>query len=115
MAPCGQPRNHAGRPPRARLTGGRWGRIAFVALDPKDVAARRAARAAWPIAVYKLGSEPSDDLSDVTTAAERVAMMAELAESAWRLAGRPMPVYDRRTIPGRVLRPGSARSDDDDS
>ena len=87
----------------------------LVAQDPKSVAARRAARAGWPIAVYKLGSEPSDDLSEVTTAAERVAMMAELAESAWRLAGRPMPDYDRQNIPGRVYRPGSIRPDDDDA
>ena len=86
-----------------------------MASDPKGVAARRAARADWPIAIYKLGAEPSDDLSDVTTAAERVAMMAELAESAWRLAGRPIPVYDRRNIPGCVYRPGSARPDADDA
>jgi len=53
-------------------------------------------------------------LSEVTTAAERVAMMAELAEAAWRLAGRPLPSYDRRHIPSRVFRPGSARPDDDE-
>ena len=85
-----------------------------VSPEPKDAAARRAARAGWPIARYELGSEPSDDLSEVTTAAERVAMMAELAEAAWRLAGRPLPSYDRRHIPSRVFRPGSARPDDDE-
>lgn len=82
---------------------------------PGDAAARRAARAGWPIARYELGAEPSDDLSDVTTAAERVAMMAELAEAAWRLAGRPLPSYDRRHMPGRLFRPGEARPDDDDA
>ena len=86
-----------------------------MASDPKAVATRRAARASWPIAVYKLGSEPSDDLSDTTTATERVAMMAELAESAWRLSGRSLPVYGRRDMPGRVFRPGSPRPDDDDA
>jgi hypothetical protein len=86
-----------------------------VASDPKDVAARKAARSRWPIAVYQLGSEPCDDLSDVTTATERVAMMSELSESAWRLAGRPIPVYERHNIPGRVFRPGAARPDDDDA
>ena len=86
-----------------------------MASEAKDAATRRAARAAWPIARYKLGSEPSDDLSEITTAAQRIAMMAELAESAWRLAGRPIPVYERRNMPGRIFRPGSVRPDDDDA
>jgi len=45
-------------------------RMALVASDPKDVAARKAARSRGPIAVYRLGSEPSDDLTDVTTASD---------------------------------------------
>jgi len=44
--------------------------MALVASDPKDVAARKAARSRGPIAVYRLGSEPSDDLTDVTTASD---------------------------------------------
>jgi hypothetical protein len=86
-----------------------------VPSNPKDVAARAAARASWPIAIHTLGTEPSDDLSDVTTAVERVAMMAELAESAWRLAGRPIPIYDRHNIPWRLFRPGAVRPDEDDA
>ncbi len=38
-------------------------------------AQRRAARAAWPIARFTLGDESADDISAVTTAAERIAMM----------------------------------------
>jgi hypothetical protein len=75
----------------------------------------RGSRASWPVARYRLGEEPSDDLSDVTTPAERVAMMAELAESAWRVAGRSLPTYDRSTMPGRLFRPGTPRPDDDDA
>ena len=86
-----------------------------MAPERKDAAARRAARAVWPIVKYQLGAEPSDDLSEVTTAAERVAMMGELAEIAWRLAGRRITSYDRRNIPSRVFRPGSVRPDDDDA
>jgi hypothetical protein len=41
-------------------------------------------------------------------------MMAELAESAWKAAGRALPTYDRRNIPGRLFRPGMPRPDDDD-
>jgi len=34
---------------------------------------RRAARAHWPITRHRLTDEPSDDLSAVTTPAERIA------------------------------------------
>jgi hypothetical protein len=37
--------------------------------------ARRAARQGWRIVRHRLGDESSDDLSDVTTPAERIAMM----------------------------------------
>lgn len=74
---------------------------------------RRAARARWPVARFRLGEEPSEDLSAVTTPAERVAMMWTLAESAWRLAGMPMPTYDRASIPARLFPPGTRPPDDD--
>lgn len=74
---------------------------------------RRAARAVWPVARYRLGQEPSDDLSDTTTPAERVAMMAELALAAWKVAGRPLPDYQRHNAPGRLFRPGTPRPDDE--
>lgn len=74
---------------------------------------RRAARASWPIARFQLGEEPADDLSAVTTPAQRIAMMWGLAESAWRLAGLPWPTYRRSDLPVRVLRPGDGQSRDD--
>ena len=76
---------------------------------------RRAARARWPIARFRLGEEPPDDLSVGTTPAERIAMMWVLAESAWKLAGRPWPVYDRRNIPARFFPAGTRPPDDDDA
>jgi hypothetical protein len=81
----------------------------------ENARARREARASWPIVQHQLGEEPSDDLSDVTTASERVAMMRSLAETAWRVAGRPLPTYARHEIPGRLFRPGEPRPDDDDT
>jgi hypothetical protein len=42
-------------------------------------------------------------------------MMAELAESAWRIAGRALPSYERQDIPGRLFRPGTPRPPDDDA
>jgi hypothetical protein len=58
----------------------------------------------WPGKVYRLGSEPSDDLSRSTSPEERLAMMWELAEAGWVWAGRSFPDYDRENMPGRVLR-----------
>ena len=78
-------------------------------------ARRRAARASWPIVRFALGDESADDISAVTTPAERIAMMWPLAESAWKVAGRPLPTYDRRHLPARVFRPGTPRPADDDA
>lgn len=63
-------------------------------------------RSDWPVEVYRLGHEPSDDLSQKTSPEERLAMMWELAERGWVLAGRRFPEYERGNSPGRVLRKG---------
>jgi hypothetical protein len=62
-------------------------------------------RRQWPIKRYRLGEEPGDDLSQVTTAEERLAMMWPLAKEAWALTGRPLPDYRREDTPGVVIRP----------
>jgi hypothetical protein len=74
---------------------------------------RRSERARWPVERYRLGEEPSDDLSAVTTAVERIAMMWTLAQTAWRVAGLPLPTYDRRSLPGWFFRAGTRPHDDD--
>ena len=66
--------------------------------------ARRRARAGWPVRVFRLGEEPSDDLSDRTTAEERLAMMWPLAVDAWTASGRVLPEYPRDRMPVRVVR-----------
>jgi hypothetical protein len=70
----------------------------------KTSASRTRDRRTWPVKKYKLGEEPSDDLSGSTTPEERLAMMWELSRQAWLMAGRDLPVYDRKTTPGRVFR-----------
>jgi hypothetical protein len=71
-----------------------------------DDRARRAdARREWPGAIYELGAEPSDDLTDVTTPEERLSVMWELAVRAWSLAGRSMPTYSRADMPATIVRP----------
>jgi len=83
--------------------------------SPDDEDRRRRLRAAWPVRVHRLNEAPSDDLSGVTTAAERIGMMWELARQAWLLSGRALPTYGRETMPGRLLRAGEPRPDDDDA
>jgi hypothetical protein len=84
-----------------------------MAVERND--AKRAERAHWPIARFRLGEEPSDDLSAVTTPVQRVAMVWTLTESAWKLAGRRFPDYDRRSIPAVLFRSGTPRPPDDDA
>lgn len=55
--------------------------------------------------VHRLGEEPGDDLSRATTAEQRLEMVAVLSRRMWELTGRPVPAYDRASMPGRVLRP----------
>jgi hypothetical protein len=44
-----------------------------------------------PVRVYRLGREPGDDLSAVSTPEQRLAMVAELSRRMWELTGRPVP------------------------
>ena len=81
--------------------------------DRSDADIRRVARQGWRIVHHRLGDEPSDDLSDVTSPSERIAMMRELSEAAWKLAGRTLPTYERRDVPGALFRPGTPRPDDE--
>jgi hypothetical protein len=66
---------------------------------------RRASRRAWPVRVYRLGEEPGDDISGVTTPSQRVEMVWELSARAWKLTGKPAPVYRRTEMPVRIIRP----------
>ncbi len=66
---------------------------------------RAKARQSWPIRRFRLGEEPSEDLSASTTAEERLAMVWRLTLDAWASQGLPMPSYAREESPGRVIRP----------
>ena len=82
----------------------------ILTMAPNDASAdaRRRARAGWPVRVFRLGEEPSEDLGERTTAEERLAMMWPLAVDAWTTSGRRLPEYPRHRMPGRVIRgPGS--------
>jgi hypothetical protein len=57
-----------------------------------------------PIRVYRLGEEHGDDLSALTTAEERVAMVWELSARMWELSGRTRSDYTRATTPVVVAR-----------
>ncbi|MDX2171269.1 MAG: hypothetical protein SF182_29640 [Deltaproteobacteria bacterium] len=69
-------------------------------------------RSDWPIRRYRLGEEPPDDLGELTTASQRVAMMWRLAGEGWQLAGRTLPSYRRSEIPLRLYAPGEPRDEE---
>ena len=60
---------------------------------------RSIARRNWPVRKHRLGEEPSDDLSELTTAEERLEMMWQLAVDAWSLADKAIPDYKRSDAP----------------
>lgn len=69
-----------------------------------DIEASRVRRQSWPVRKYRLGSEPSEDLSDSTTAEQRLEMMWPLTLEAWALNGEPLPDYLRSKAPVRRYR-----------
>lgn len=69
---------------------------------------RADARRDWPARVHRLGEAPAENLSDSTTAAERLGMMWQLAQDAWAMAGREIPSYPRSEMPIRIRRLGEA-------
>jgi hypothetical protein len=58
-------------------------------------------RTTWPVSKYRLGDEPTDDLSETTTAEQRLEMMWPLALEAWSLTVQPLPDYARKDTPIR--------------
>jgi hypothetical protein len=69
--------------------------------DPAMRKARAAARESWPVRALRLGEEEHDDLSHLTTVAER-------------LSSRTIPDYSRAELRSTVFRRGDPRPDDDD-
>ena len=66
--------------------------------------AREWGNARSDVRVFRLGEEPRDDLTLVTTAEQRLEILRELTERAWRLTGRPFPSYSRSQMPVHVTR-----------
>jgi hypothetical protein len=79
-------------------------------VEDRERKERAAARQSWPIRVYRLGEEPDDDLSETTTASERLGMMWQLAVDAWASMGQPIPDYPREKTPIHAIRPWKNQS-----
>ncbi len=77
------------------------------AREDAERAARRAARANMPMRRFRLGEEPDEDLSAVTTMEERLAMMWPLSRLAYEIAGFPIEPPPRAQLHGVVLRPNA--------
>ena len=67
---------------------------------------RISTRAHSPARVLRLTDRQVDDLSESTTAEERIAMVAVLSERMWEITGHPLPTYSRSTMPVRIVRRG---------
>ena len=76
-----------------------WAALQLVTMSTP--AERAEARRTWPVARFKLGQEPGDDLSATTTAEQRLEMVWALTLEAWALAGRALPAYERSQAPVR--------------
>lgn len=66
-----------------------------------DAAARSTARSDWRVSRHRL-TDVHD--TDGTTAEQRLAMMWELVEQAWAIAGKTIPTYERAQMPVRLCR-----------
>jgi hypothetical protein len=71
-------------------------------MHTDDPAARRRARAAWPVRAVRRGEEPVDP--PVGTPEDRLAAVWELTLQAWGVAGIELPRYARGEAPIRRLR-----------
>ncbi|MGH7656032.1 MAG: hypothetical protein ACREN6_15355 [Gemmatimonadaceae bacterium] len=58
----------------------------------------------WPVRIFRLGSEPRDDLLPSTTAEQRLEMVATLSRRAWELTGRAVVPIPRSEWPIVVRR-----------
>ena len=67
--------------------------------------ARSARRRNLEIRRFRLGEEPSENLSSTTTLEERIAMVWALTVDAWTSAGREMERRPRKEWTVRVKRP----------
>lgn len=63
---------------------------------------KRDRRASWPVRRFRLGDEPSEDLSSTTTAEERIAMMWPLALDAFSIEASGSDRSPRSLWPVRV-------------
>jgi len=64
------------------------------------------------VRVVPLHSPEASDSRAGGTAAERVALVAELSEMLWTRAGKPLPAYTRATMPIVVTTLGARRDRD---
>ena len=56
--------------------------------------------------IVPLQSDEAGDGRVGGTAAERLALVAQLSRRSWALTKQPLPTYTRRTIPFRLIKLG---------
>lgn len=78
--------------------------IAILICVDDDSKRRAAARAHWPGAKARLGSEDESAAPHGATPSECVAMVWQLTLDAWAMSGRTIPQYSRAEMPGSIVR-----------
>lgn len=61
-------------------------------------------RSAIRARVVPLATRANDDLSDCTTAAERLGLVADLTREMWAFSKREVPAYTRSELPVVLVR-----------
>ena len=73
--------------------------------DDPDRLARRAARANWPVRIFRSGEDPPEEpfLTDLSVE-ERLVAAAEITDMCWAVAGKRIPDLARQDWPIKIIR-----------
>ncbi|MDE0178626.1 MAG: hypothetical protein OXP36_08500 [Gammaproteobacteria bacterium] len=72
--------------------------------DDPDRQARRAARRDWPIRAYRAGEHPEEEFLADLSVEQRLAMVTDITETCWAVAGRETRATPRRDWPIKIVR-----------
>ncbi|MDE0192874.1 MAG: hypothetical protein OXQ90_16090 [Gammaproteobacteria bacterium] len=72
--------------------------------DHPDRQARRAARRDWPIRAYRSGESPEDGFLVDLSVEERLAIVTDVTETCWAVAGKEVRDVPRGDWPLNIVR-----------
>lgn len=72
--------------------------------DDPDRQARRAARRDWPIRAYHAGEKPEEGFLADLSVEQRLAIVTDITETCWAVAGKETRAIPRRDWPIKIVR-----------